>query len=150
MDETARDAIERLGLEPLLPEGGHVRQTHRDAVASAIYYLLEAPDFSGLHRLRHLEIWAFHAGSPLAMLLIDGAGVVSEHLLGTDLAAGQRPQVVVPAGTWQAAEPTGPWALVSTVVAPPYADDVVEFARRAEFAGRFAGHEERISRLCRF
>jgi predicted cupin superfamily sugar epimerase len=138
-----------LQLDPLVPEGGHVRQTYVDDQCSAIYYLMEHPDFSGLHRLEHLEIWAHHAGAPVAMLLIDESGV-AEPVLGSDLSAGQQPQIVVRSGVWQAAEPLGPWALVSTFVSPPYSDDIVSFARWADLEGRHLQHEERIRRLCRF
>jgi uncharacterized protein len=142
--------IETLGLTPLLPEGGHIRQTHLDERSCAIYYLMEAPDFSGLHRLEHLEIWAYHAGAPVAMLLIDEAGIISEPVLGLDLEAGHRPQVIVPPRCWQAAEPLGLWSLVSTFMTPPYSDDTVSFARRTDFAGVYPAHEARIARLCRF
>jgi predicted cupin superfamily sugar epimerase len=152
MDLDARHVIELLGLVPLLPEGGHVGETYRDANASAIYYLLQRPDFSGLHRLENVEIWAHHTGAPMQMLLIDPEGVISEPVLGTDLANGERPQIVVPAGTWQAAEPMGPWSLVTTVVAPPYADTLVTFATSADMAETRASnphHAERIARLTR-
>jgi predicted cupin superfamily sugar epimerase len=147
---TAGDVIGMLGLVALEPEGGHVRQTWRDDRSSAIYYLVERPDFSGLHRLEHLEVWAWHAGAPVWMLLIHESGEVSEPVLGPDLAAGQRPQVVVPPRTWQAGEPLGGWSLVSTFMAPPYSDEIVTFARADDLAGRCPGHEDRIRRLCRF
>jgi predicted cupin superfamily sugar epimerase len=152
MDLDARQVIELLGLVPLLPEGGHVGETYRDEHVSAIYYLLEAPDFSGLHRLAHVEVWAHHTGAPMQMLLIDPDGVVSEPVLGTNFANGERPQIVVQAGTWQAAEPMGPWSLVTTVVAPPYADTIVTFATRVDMAETRAAnphHAERIARLTR-
>ena len=141
--------IELLGLVPLQPEGGHVRQTWRDECSSAIYYLMVAPDFSGLHRLEHLEIWAWHAGAPARMLLIDPAGRVTEPVLGPDLAAGERPQLIVPGGWWQAAEPLGSWTLVSTFMAPPYSDHVVTFAAADDLVARHPEHGERIRRLCR-
>jgi predicted cupin superfamily sugar epimerase len=149
VDPEARQIVELLGLVPLLPEGGHVGETYRDANASAIYYLMAHPDFSGLHRLKHVEIWAHHAGAPVRMLLIDPDGLVAEPVLGSDLLRGERPQIVVPAGTWQAAEPMGPWSLVSTFMAPPYSDAIVTFATRAEMAGRYTRHQGRIDRLCR-
>jgi predicted cupin superfamily sugar epimerase len=41
--------------------------------------------------------------------------------LGPDLAAGQRPQVVIPAGQWQSAGPAGPdETLVSCIVSPGF------------------------------
>jgi predicted cupin superfamily sugar epimerase len=150
MDELTPDRIiELLDLVPLQPEGGHVRQTWLDGRASGIYYLVVAPDFSGLHRLEHLEIWAWHAGAPARMLLVDADGAVTEPVLGPDLVAGERPQVVVPAGTWQAAEPLGPWTLASTFVAPPYSDAIITFAAAAELAVLHPEHADRIRRLSR-
>jgi hypothetical protein len=40
--------------------------------------------------------------------------------LGADFAAGERPQSVVPAHAWQAAESLGDWTLVSCTVAPGF------------------------------
>ncbi|MGC8635378.1 MAG: cupin domain-containing protein [Candidatus Limnocylindrales bacterium] len=147
---TAKRIVEVLGLAPLVPEGGHVAQTWQDAGSSAIYYLMADPDFSGLHRLAGVEIWAHHLGAPVRMLLIDTAGRVSEPVLGPDLEAGQRPQVIVPPDVWQAAEPLGAWSLVSTFMSPPYTDAGVTFARWADFEGRYPAHQERIRRFCRF
>ena len=45
----------------------------------------------------------------------------AEHvLLGTDFAAGERPQAVVPAGRWQRALSLGAWTLVGCTVAPGF------------------------------
>jgi predicted cupin superfamily sugar epimerase len=68
------------------------------------------------------------------MLLLHPDGSVERPVLGTDVAAGERPQVVVPAGTWQATVTCGEWSLLGTVVVPPYTDDCVEFAAAAELA----------------
>ncbi len=141
--------IDRLGLVPLVPEGGFVGQTHLDERASAIHYLMVSPSVSGLHRLDHLEIWAWHAGAPARMLLISPDGEVTEPVLGPDLVAGERPQVVVPGGWWQACEPVGDWTLVSTFMAPPYADDAVTFAGGRALTTTHPDHAERIRRLAR-
>jgi len=141
--------IAALGLRPLPVEGGRWAQTWRDEHCTAIYYLLAAPEFSALHRLAHLEIYAFHAGAPLRMLLLFPDGRVRRPVLGTDLAAGQRPQVIVPAGVWQASESLGAWSLVGTVVVPPYTDDVVEFGCADELAAGYPDHAEAIRALCR-
>jgi predicted cupin superfamily sugar epimerase len=141
--------VAALGLRPLPVEGGRWAQTWRDEHCTAIYYLLAAPEFSALHRLAHLEIYAYHAGAPLRMLLLYPDGQVRRPVLGTDLAAGQRPQVVVPAGVWQASEPLGAWSLVGTVVVPPYTDDVVEFGSADQLAAEYPDHAEAIRALCR-
>ncbi|MBB5959475.1 hypothetical protein FHS29_006096 [Saccharothrix tamanrassetensis] len=147
---TADRVIELLGLAELPVEGGHFGQSWRSAEASAIYYLLRSPEFSGLHRLSHLEVYAHHAGAPLRMLLLHPDGTVTRPVLGLDLAAGQRPQVVVAPGVWQASEPDGDWSLVGTVVVPPYTDDVVEFAKAADLEPVYPEHVELIRRFSRF
>ena len=49
--------------------------------------------------------------------------------LGPDVGAGQQPQVVVPAGAWQAARPAGDQpVLVSCVVSPGF--DFADFTMR--------------------
>ncbi|GDY32974.1 cupin domain-containing protein [Gandjariella thermophila] len=142
------EIIEALGLAPLPTEGGRWAQTWRDAHGSAIYYLLVAPEFSALHRLAHPEVFAYHAGAPARMLLAHADGSVSRPVLGPDLVAGQRPQVAVPAGTWQATETLGAWSLLGTFMAPPYTDDAVEFGRAGELASRYPDHAGDIRRLC--
>ena len=65
------------------------------------------------------EAWHFYAGTALA-LQIDTAGRIETLRLGADLAAGERPQAIVPAGAWQAAESLGEWTLVGCTVAPGF------------------------------
>ncbi len=119
---SAAEIIRLLDLQPH-PEGGHYRETFRDprtvdgrSVGTAIYFLLAAGERSHWHRVDAAEIWHFHAGAPLA-LEIEGQGEV---ILGVDLAAGQRPQAVVPTGAWQAARSLGDWTLVGCTVAPGF------------------------------
>ena len=56
------------------------------------------------------------------MLEIAGteAGSVRRLTLGPDLAAGERPQAVVPRDCWQAAATIGEWTLVGCTVAPGF------------------------------
>ena len=119
---TADEIIALLDLKPH-PEGGWFRETFRDpravegrSVGTAIYFLLKADERSHWHRVDVAEIWHWHAGGPLR-LRIEGQG---DLVLGADLAAGQRPQGVVPAGAWQAAEPMGDWVLVGCTVSPGF------------------------------
>lgn len=128
------DFLTHLGLEPLPVEGGRWAQSWRAEAGSAIYYLLVAPERSAPHRLDRVEVYVHHAGAPAQMLLLHPDGSVERPVLGTGVAAGERPQVVVPAGTWQATVTLGTWSLLGTVVIPPYTDDCVEFAAAAELA----------------
>jgi hypothetical protein len=49
-------------------------------------------------------------------------------VLGLDLAAGERPQIVVPAGHWQSARPLGAFTLVSCTVCPGFRFEGFELA----------------------
>jgi predicted cupin superfamily sugar epimerase len=138
-----------LGLEPLPGEGGLFRRTHLDAHSSAIYYLLLAPEFSALHALASTETYHWYAGSPLRLLLLGAAGTVAEPVLGPDLAAGQRPQVVVPTGTWQGSNPDGPWSLVGTTTAPPFRWSDFRLGARAELTSGYPAARDRIAALTR-
>jgi predicted cupin superfamily sugar epimerase len=127
---TAAEVIAALGLKPH-PEGGWYGETWRDPAraderpaVSAIYYLLEAGQVSAWHRIDAAEVWLFHSGAPLRLSLAAGDDSAPEtHRLGPDLAAGERPQVVVPTGWWQSAVSAGDWTLVSCVVAPAFSFD---------------------------
>jgi predicted cupin superfamily sugar epimerase len=119
---TPEAIIAALGLAPH-PEGGHYAEIWRDPACTAIYFLLRAGETSHWHRVNATEIWHFHAGAPLA-LDISSDGVTSEmSLLGTDLAAGHRPQVVVPAESWQSARSLGDWSLLGCTVSPAFQFD---------------------------
>lgn len=123
---TAAAVVARLGLLAH-PEGGHYREIYRDqpegggrGACTAIHYLLAAGERSHWHKVDAVEVWSFHAGGPLRLRLAAEGGPVRTVILGADLAAGQLPQAVVPAGVWQAAEPLGAWTLVGCVVAPAF------------------------------
>jgi predicted cupin superfamily sugar epimerase len=122
----AEAIIDLLDLEPH-PEGGHYREIHRDApadgsrgAATAIYYLLRHGEMSAWHRVDALEVWNHYAGAALALTLSDDRVETRSLHLGSDLAAGERPQAVVPAGVWQRAVSLGPWTLVGCTVAPAF------------------------------
>ena len=109
------------------PEGGHYAETWRAAAAAgerpsgtAIYFLLRAGERSAWHRVDAAETWHFYAGAPLELSIApgDGSTAATRHRLGIDLAAGERPQIVVPAGDWQAARTLGDWTLVGCTVSP--------------------------------
>ena len=139
-----------LGLAPLPIEGGKFVATWRDEYSSAIYFLITPSDFSGLHRLEQAEGWFFHAGAPASMLLLTSDGRVEEPVLGLDLKAGQRPQVVVPAGVYMAAEPLGAWSFLSTYVSPPWSEASVTFPEAEEIIGMFPSTAaDRIRRVAR-
>jgi predicted cupin superfamily sugar epimerase len=123
---SAAEIIARLELRPH-PEGGHYRETFRDAcvdasgraLSTAIYFLLARGERSLWHRIDAVEVWHYYAGSALTLQIADNAGQRSVRL-GADLANGEVPQDVVPAHAWQSAETSGDWTLVGCTVAPGF------------------------------
>ena len=112
---SAADVIRLLELRPH-PEGGHYRQTFRDGrlvhgerpASTAIYFLLARGERSHWHKVDAVEVWHYHAGAPLVLEIATHERAPIERLtLGPDLAAGERPQAVVPAHQWQAARKSG-------------------------------------------
>ncbi len=125
MTLTATDIIRRLDLQPH-PEGGHYRETWRAdddgrPTGTCIYFLLAAGEASHWHRVDATEIWHFYAGAPLVLShAADDTGPAIDTLLGPDIAAGQRPQVIIPPHHWQRARPTGDWTLAGCTVSPGF------------------------------
>ncbi|MEO1044002.1 MAG: cupin domain-containing protein [Pseudomonadota bacterium] len=136
---TAKEIITALDLAPH-PEGGWYRELWRSDVklgentaytggrasATAIYFLLETGQRSAWHRVDAHELWLWHAGDPLTLSHKPGWGDAPRHpVLGTELAAGQQPQIRIPAHHWQAAEPLpveggAGYTLVSCIVSPGF------------------------------
>ena len=111
------------------PEGGYYKETFRDDASTAIYYLLEAGDHSHWHRVHgSSEIWHHYAGGPLALTLSPNGHDAEAHRLGKNIDAGEKPQLVVPAGWWQTAESLGHWTLVGCTVAPGFDFENFEMA----------------------
>jgi predicted cupin superfamily sugar epimerase len=132
----ADTVIAALGLAPH-PEGGYYAETWRAEAepaerpaGSAIYYLLRAGQRSHWHRLDAAEAWHHYAGDPLELSVAAASGreAPQRHLLGPDLEAGQRPQLIVPAGEWQAAATLGEWTLVGCTVSPAFVFEGFELA----------------------
>ncbi|MFY0406922.1 cupin domain-containing protein [Solicola sp. PLA-1-18] len=144
-----------LGLTPH-PEGGWFRETWRSAhdvqlpgyeglrsTATAILYSLGDGEESAWHRVASDELWMHHSGPALVLGLAEGdappADADVERRLGTDLDAGEQPQVLVHAGWWQRARTAGPGrALVTCVVSPGFT--YADFAL-ADADPRVAGQE---------
>jgi predicted cupin superfamily sugar epimerase len=130
---SAADVVRLLDLKPH-PEGGHFRETFRDsrneggrAASTAIFFLLARGERSHWHRVDAAEVWHYYAGAPLVLEMASAHGV-RRLKLGPDLAMGERPQGVVPAGVWQAAESLGDWTLCGCTVAPGFDFSAFEVA----------------------
>src|SRR5262245_56776581 len=125
---SAAQVIQLLALAPH-PEGGHFRETWRDprmveqgrAASTAIYFLLARGERSHWLRIDAAEAWHYYVGAPLLLETADDdREPIRRVVLGPDLTQGERPQSIVPAGTWQAAESLGDWTLIGCTVAPGF------------------------------
>lgn len=148
-----KDIIDTYALAPH-PEGGFYRETFRSplrvqtvrgerAASTAIYYLLPGSTFSSFHRVLGAdEVWHFYGGAPLELhLLSAGHSIVT---LSRD-----NPQIVVPAGLWQAARSIGSYTFVGCTVAPGFEFSDFEIAARAALVAEFPGHSAIIEALTR-
>ncbi len=154
---TAEDVKKMLGLRPHPREGGWYVRTYEasewvDGAAfsdgryvdarrtgTAIYYLLEEGTFSEMHRLRSDEVFHFYAGDAVEMIQLREGGLGERVVIGNDLAAGQRPQVVVPRGVWQGARLVrgGRWALLGCTVSPGFEFEDYEAGERGELCSEW-------------
>lgn len=128
MQETARQIIDRLNLAQH-PESGWYRETWRAEAAggegrspgTAIHFLLEQGQRSHWHRVDADELWLWHAGAPLELMIAAGQEAQPRTIpLGGDVLQGHVPQALVPVTHWQSAEARGGWALVSCIVVPGF------------------------------
>ena len=117
------------------PEGGFFREMFRDVRGSdgrsrstAIYYLLRAGDASHWHRIDAFEVWHWYGGSSLELSVAPARGTPVRNVLGSDVASGQRPQIVVPERSWQRARTLGDYTLAGCTVAPGFDFHTFELA----------------------
>ena len=157
---TAEEIKKLLKLQPHPIEGGWYRRTYTSggavdlppgvrAQSTAIYYLLEEETFSGMHALASDEIFHFYLGDPVEMLLLYPSGRCVLSILGQDLAAGQQPQILVPAGVWQGERLVegGKLALVGCTVTPGFDFADYRSGDYAELAAKWPAEAGRIKKL---
>ena len=138
---------ERVGQEAL----GEGRYASPRWTGTAIYYLLEPGTFSEMHRLRSDEVFHFYMGDAVEMLRLAPGEAGERVVIGTDLAAGERPQVVVRRGVWQGSRLVagGAWALLGCTVSPGFEFEDYEAGVREDLVGEWVGWEEMIVGLTR-
>lgn len=171
MATRAQEIVEALGMQPH-PERGWYVETYRSTLrvsgpratagtlphggerdaSTAIYFLLsDEQPATYLHRLKSDEVFHFYEGGSLDLLILEPGGEVRIPTLGLDLANGERPQLVVPAGAWFAAELCEgvPYCLFGCTVAPGFDFADFELADGPELEPRYPSVADRIRRLSR-
>jgi uncharacterized protein len=162
---TAEYWIQHLNLLPH-PEGGFYRELFKSSVevgnnllprgfsgsrrlATSIYYLLRAGEISRLHRLKSDEIWYFHFGSSLRIVMIDPEGQKHVRFLGQKIEKTEHLQILIPAGTIFGAELTDPnlFGLFSCMVSPGFEFDDFELFDKEDLLQAYPKHTDIIERL---
>lgn len=149
----AQDIVRKLNLEPH-PEGGFYREIFRDGAMSSIYYLLTVENcFSALHRVnKSVEIWAFHEGDTVELVVENELGHLVQQKLGT-VGDNVSPQVIVHPHHVQGARflPGGSngYALVGCIVAPPFLLENFEMPTNPELLSEFQEEREIVDMLTR-
>ena len=173
---TAEEVKRLLGLQPHPREGGWFVRTYEAdefvsanvfsnnrydgprRTATAIYYLLEPDTFSEMHVLASDEIFHHYAGDAVEMLQLHPDGSSRHAVIGRNLRAGERPQVVVPRGVWQGSRllPSAQrnsdaygWALLGCTVSPGFEFADYQSAPRAELMAKWPAETEFITALTR-
>lgn len=154
--------IEKLNLQQH-PEGGYFVETYRSkdrlhesklpdryqtprVFGTSIYFLLTTDSVSNFHRLNSDEIWHFHFGGAAKVHFIHKNGSHSEHLVGSNLESGQSLQLIIPRGTWFAAEIIeGDFILLGCTVAPGFEFEDFELADRTELSSVYPQHQTLIN-----
>ena len=156
--------IEAYQLEPLPEEGGYFSRVYEHdqrlgdgstrRVASAIYFLITAEQFSAMHRLQADELFHFYHGHSCEMLQIAPDGEAQIVKLGHVFEDGEKPMSLVRGGTWQGMRlatdaPPGAYAFFGVSVHPAFEWDDFEISTRTDLCAQFPQCAEMICELTR-
>ncbi len=143
------DIIAQLKLEKHC-EGGYFRRTYCSSIAcdsvqgkprrsmSSIYYMVtDELGYSGLCMNQSDLILYHHLGAPMTVVFYDPRMQQLERsLLGPDILAGQRPQLICPGGVWKAYDLMGAdFCLVSEAVSPSFEYEDMQLFGQADLKG---------------
>ncbi|MCF3636030.1 cupin domain-containing protein [Komagataeibacter intermedius] len=165
----ARALITRLHMEKIPHEGAWFVQTLKSGEAagggpatdvpgerraySAIYLLLTHHDFSAMHRLATDEVWHFYGGEPATLLLLYPDGHGETRHWGSNVLAGEEPQILVPRGTWMGAMPGGAartaYTFGGNMLSPGFDYADYEQGYRDDLIARYPDFARQITELTR-
>lgn len=119
------------------------------AASTSIYFLLEYGQISALHRIASDELWHHYEGTALCIYEIQTDGKLIKHLLGKDFDNGERPQVIIPAGSWfgSRVEEESGYTLCGCTVAPGFDFADFELADKEKLSMEYPAHTAIIHEL---
>jgi len=162
--QTANYWIDKLNLKEH-PEGGFYKEVYRAgeiitknslpdryqhdrSLATSIYFLLQADEFSCFHKLLSDEIWHFYQGTTLELYILEHDNLIT-HKLGADFDQHESLQIAIPRNHWFGARVIDKesYALVGCTMAPGFHFKDFEIADRAKLLDEFPKHKKIIKEL---
>lgn len=145
------------------PEGGFYKETYRSnevvlnrngdkrPASTGIYFLITQEVFSAFHKIESDEMWHYHAGAALEVVMINDQGEIEVLKVGPDIENGEQLQAVVPAGFWFGSRVVegGDYSLVGCTVAPGFDFEDFVLAKRIDLQNKFPQHKNIIEALTR-
>ena len=165
MKEEVNKIIKNFDMKPH-PEGGYYTENYRSkiniaeknlpesfsgrrSISTSILFLLPQNSFSAFHKLKQDEIWYYHAGEGLVLHCIAPDHTYTKHVMGSGIKAGEFPQIIIPAGTFFAAETTNNFAFSGCVVTPGFDFADLDMPSAAQLIKMFPEHESLIRKFTR-
>lgn len=132
-------------------EGGYFHQTYKSQgsltnpegckrhIITSIYYLLTKDSHLSYFAQNKSDlILYYHLGDPVKIIFLNENGDISEKILGPNIQAGHRPQIVCPANSCKAYQLMGDdYALVGEAVAPGFEYEDMSMPTLAELEKKF-------------
>jgi len=117
-------------------------------LAGSIYFLLDGDDVSHFHQIDCDEVWYYHAGCGMKIIVLHD-GHVEEFLLGVDTKRNRQPMVVVPAGAIFAAENIDKksYTFISCMTTPRFVYEGFRLVPRAEVKKLYPNLPKKFLRL---
>ena len=155
-----------LGLEPH-PTCGYVAETYRASeriapgglhgdfadgrpMGSALFFLVTSDRPVHLHRIRNDQLYHRYLGHPLEVLALYPDGTHAVHLVGADIANGEKLQLFLPGGTFHTARVRDGegWFLGASTEWPGVEPPDVEIGDAARLAETFPVAEALLREFC--
>lgn len=151
------------------PEGGYYRRNWQSlftgdlvdsnkklvfptrTIGSSSIYMLPSAEVSAWHRLNCDEMWHHYSGSPLRIYILTSHKGLESHILGSDILAGQNPQIIVHRHSWAAAEviEADSFSLCGCTLWPAFSYTDFELADPDKLMDEFPLHKDVILRIAK-
>ena len=156
-EATFEDVQRIFKLDTLDFEGGYFNQIYKSKVPStmpdhasgtSIYYAMKGKNISRWHKVNVDEIWHYEAGTAAKQILLFEDGHFEVRVIGNKFLDGERPQSIIPAGTWQAAslveQGDDKWGLFGATCFPGFEYSDTEVAKAEELIKKWPEAEAAI------